>query len=310
MPTWILGLFFLCGFLLVFGLAHVFLSRPLFVDSRLAQIAGQAARRQKHPGTAAAARSALRRAARALLFEVSRVLPVGKPSAKLRQRMAMAGLHEPEAAQVFVGMKLVLGLGLFFLYNAFSLAGRAPRGQAFILSLLLSGVGFLLPNLWLSRRTRRRREAIRRSLPDFVDLLIICVEAGQGLDQALARVGREFKASDPVFSQELHILNLELRAGKSRADALRNLYARSGVEELKSLAAMLIQGDRYGVSIAHSLRVFSEGLRTSRRQAAEEAAAKTAVKIAFPLVLFIFPALMLIVLGPAVLRLLTGAVWK
>ncbi len=310
MPTWIFSLFFLCGFLLILGLACVFLSGQTLVDARLAQISGQTPRKSKRPGTAAATQSAPRQVARALLFEVSRFLPIRKPAPQLRQRMAMAGFYEPEAARVFVGAKLVLGVGLFVLYNALSFVGHAPRGRAFLLSLLLFAIGFILPNLWLSRRTRRRRDAIWRSLPDFVDLLIICVEAGQGLDQALARVGWELKASHPIFSQELHILNLELRAGKSRAEALRNLYGRSGVEELKSFAAMLIQADRYGVSIAHSLRVFSEGLRTSRRQAAEEAAAKTALKIAFPLVLFIFPALMVIILGPAALQLLSGAFWK
>lgn len=151
-----------------------------------------------------------------------------------------------------------------------------------------------------------RRKAVNRALPDFVDLLIICVEAGQGIDQAMARVARELETSHPIFSPELHIMNWELRAGKSRAECFRNLYARTGVEDLKSFAAMMIQADRYGVSFGHSLRVFSETLRTIRRQAAEEAAAKTTVKVAFPLVLFIFPALMVIILAPAVLHLMAG----
>ena len=195
---------------------------------------------------------------------------------------------------------------MFFLYTSLALAGPGAKGQGMTFAIMLGLLGFLMPNIWLSRRIRKRQVAIEQSLPDSIDFLIICVEAGQGLDQAMARVEQEMEYSDPVFSRELHIMDIELRTGKSRADALRNLYARSGVEDLKSFAAMLIQADRYGVSMADSLRVFSESMRTKRRLAAEEAAAKTTLKIAFPLVLFIFPALLLIILAPAIIQVMGG----
>ncbi len=310
MPIWIVAFFFLFGFLLIVGLAFVIKPPKSLTDIRLAQVTaaraeGAAVARQKGPGAAAAVRSSTRRTLRNLLFTVSEFLPVKSQSPKLMQRMAKAGFLGVESAQIFVGTRLVLAAGLFFFYNGLSFA-KGPTGQTFLFSLIMVGLGFILPNVWLNRRITTRQKAIFRALPDFVDLLIICVEAGQGLDQALSRVGRELEVSHPIFSRELNILAWETRAGKSRAERLRNLYERSGVEDLKSFSAMLIQADRYGVSLSRSLRVFSETLRTTRRQGIEEAAQKTTIKIAIPLVLFIFPALMLIILGPAVLQLLAG----
>ena len=149
---------------------------------------------------------------------------------------------------------------------------------------------------------KRRQHRIRLSLPDALDLLVVSVEAGLGLDQALQRVGEELAFAHPELSDELRLINLELRAGKARSEALRNLAERTGVDDLSSLAAMLIQTDKFGTSVARSLRVHSETLRTKRRQRAEEAAAKTGVKMVFPLVFCIFPAIWVVTIGPAAIK--------
>lgn len=307
MPVWIQGLFFLSGFLVVLGLVGAFSAPPGFVESRLAQIAGQVAPKAARPGSSAVTRSALRRLFRTLSLGVLRSRLMRKSNPRARGRLVRAGFHAPEAAHIFLGARLASGLAFFVLYHVLSLLSGAPAGGAWLFSLLLGALGLLLPGLWLSRRARARKVAVHRSLPDFLDLLTICVEAGQGIDQALDRVSREILTSHPVLGRELHILGLESKTGKSRTEALQNLHERVPVEDLKSFSAMLLYAERYGVSIADSLRIFSDTLRTSRRQAAEEKAAKTSIQISVPLVLFIFPALMLIILGPAALQFLKGA---
>jgi len=155
--------------------------------------------------------------------------------------------------------------------------------------------------LW---KVSRRKLQLRRGLPDVLDLLVICVESGLGLDQAIMKVAQELRITHPELSDELQLVNLEMRIGKTRIDALRELARRTGLEDIKSLVAMLVQTDRFGTSVAQSLRVFSDELRVKRRQRAEEMSAKTSVKMVPPLVFFIFPALMVVILGPAVLSLL------
>jgi tight adherence protein C len=171
-----------------------------------------------------------------------------------------------------------------------------------LLSLGGAALGYLLPNIVLARLAGRRQHRIKLSLPDALDLLVVSVEAGLGLDQALQRVGEELAFAHPELSDELRLINLELRAGKARSEALRNLADRTGVEDLSSLAAMLIQTDKFGTSVARSLRVHSDTLRTKRRQRAEEAAAKTGVKMVFPLVFCIFPAVWVVTIGPAAIK--------
>ena len=171
-------------------------------------------------------------------------------------------------------------------------------------ALILVGagiVGFLLPELWLTWRVKKRQHRLRLALPDVLDLLVICVEAGLGLDQAILRVSQELKVAHPELSEELQLVNLEMRAGKTRLEALRELSSRTGVDDIKALVAMLIQTDRFGTSVARSLRVHSDSLRIKRRQRAEEMAAKATVKMVPPLVFFIFPALFVVILGPAVI---------
>ena len=170
------------------------------------------------------------------------------------------------------------------------------------MALLGAGLGYVLPGVVLARLAKRRQHRIRLSTPDALDLLVVSVEAGLGLDQAIQRVGDELAPVHPELSEDLRLINLELRAGKPRAEALHNLAARTGVDDLISLVAILVQTDKFGTSVAAALRVYSDVLRTKRRQRAEEAAAKTAVKMVFPLVICIFPAIWIVTLGPAAIK--------
>ena len=170
------------------------------------------------------------------------------------------------------------------------------------MALGAAGAGLPAPGIVLARMEKRRQHRIRLSLPDALDLLVVSVEAGLGLDQAIQRVGDELAFAHPDLSDELRLVNLELRAGKARAEALHNLGERTGVDDVISLVAMLVQTDKFGTSVAQSLRVHSETLRTKRRQRAEEAAAKTGVKMVFPLVFCIFPAIWVVTIGPAAIK--------
>ena len=190
--------------------------------------------------------------------------------------------------------------------HRFDAMAKAPRSVVarpnIMLALGALGVGYVLPGMLLARMAKRRAHRIRLSLADALDLLVVSVEAGLGLDQALTRVGSELAFAYPELSDELRLINLELRAGKPRAEALRNLADRTGVDDLSSLVTMLIQTDKFGTSVAQSLRLDSETLRTKRRQRAEEAAAKTGVKMVFPLVTCIFPAIWVVTIGPAIIK--------
>jgi len=159
-------------------------------------------------------------------------------------------------------------------------------------------------DMWLTWRVSSRQARLRRGLPDALDLLVICVEAGLGLDQALLKVSQDMKISHPELSEELQFVNLEMRIGKTRIDALRELARRTGLDDIKALTAMLIQTERFGTSIAQSLRIYSDDMRIKRRQRAEEMSAKTSVKMVPALVFFIFPALMVVILGPAIITLM------
>ena len=167
----------------------------------------------------------------------------------------------------------------------------------------LSALGYYLPNVVLARKIALRQRELFESFPDAIDLMTVCIEAGLGLDAAMVRVGEEMRLRSNTLADELHLVSLELRAGRTREQALRNLGLRTGVEEIEALASMLIQADRFGTSIAASLRVHSDTLRTTRRLRAEEAAAKIALKLLFPLIFCIFPSLMLVLLGPAFINI-------
>jgi len=172
-----------------------------------------------------------------------------------------------------------------------------------LLTVLAALIGFYLPVLWLRIRIARRKEEILRGFPDALDLLVVCVEAGVGLDAAINRVGEEMRLSNKVLSEEFRLLSLELRAGKLRRDALRNFALRTDLEDVSSFVTLLIQTDRFGTSVAQAVRVQSDFMRNRRHQRAEEMAAKLPVKLVFPLILFIFPSLFVVILGPAVIRI-------
>jgi tight adherence protein C len=221
-----------------------------------------------------------------------------KEMGSLRLRLVQAGFRRDEALTIFFGIRVAFALALFVVFST-SLISR-PN---ILVALGGLGMGYVMPGMLLARMAKRRAHRIRLSLADMLDLLVVSVEAGLGLDQALQRVGAELAFAYPELSDELRLINLELRAGKPRSEALRNLADRTGVDDLSSLVTMLIQTDKFGTSVAQSLRVYSETLRTKRRQRAEEAAAKTAIKLVFPLVLCIFPALFVVILGPAMIQI-------
>ena len=217
---------------------------------------------------------------------------------KLQRRLVAAGYRNNEALIVFLGIRVACAAILFAL-----LATPLFVRPNIVLAFGGAGLGYLLPNIVLARLEKRRQHRIRLSLPDALDLLVVSVEAGLGLDQAVQRVGEELVFAHPELCEELRLINFELRAGKPRTEALHNLGERTGVDDVISLVAMLVQTDKFGTSIAKSLRVHSDTLRTKRRQRAEEAAAKTGVKMVFPLVLCIFPAIWVVTLGPAVIKI-------
>jgi len=216
---------------------------------------------------------------------------------KLQKKLVCAGYRNKEALTIFMGIRLAASI------TAFGIASSPLVGRPNVfLAIGVAAVGYLLPSMGLGRIAKKRQHRIRLSLADVLDLLVVSVEAGLGLDQALQRVGDELSSTHKDLSEELRLVNLEMRAGKARSEALRNLADRTGVDDLTSLAAMLIQTDKFGTSVAQSLRVHSDTLRTKRRQRAEEAAAKTGVKMVFPLVFCIFPAIWVVTIGPAAIR--------
>ena len=215
----------------------------------------------------------------------------------LQQRLVAAGYRRHEAIWIFLGIRVGFAVTCFLVATVPAIF-RANVGVA----LAAAAVGYMLPGLVLARVARKRQHRIRLSLPDALDLLVVSVEAGLGLDQAILRVGDELALAHPELSDELRMVNLELRAGTARVDALHNLAVRTGVDDVSSLVAMLVQTDKFGTSVAQSLRVHSDTLRTKRRQRAEEAAAKTGVKMVFPLVFCIFPAIWVVTIGPAAIK--------
>ena len=206
---------------------------------------------------------------------------------------------------LFFGMKVFLAILLvvIFFIIKISMLKIMTSLNFMLLSVTLALIGFYLPNLWLRLKIARRKEKIIKSFPDALDLMVVCVEAGVGLDAAIYRVGEEMKLSNKVLSEEFKLLSLELRAGKQRGEALRNLALRTDLEDVNSLMTLLIQTEKFGTSIAQALRVYSDSMRTKRYQRAEEMAAKLPVKLVFPLVFFIFPSLFIVILGPAAIRI-------
>lgn len=237
----------------------------------------------------------------ALLNRLGSMLPSGKKDAATKRELTMAGYRSEHSLQVFYGARLVSVAGAFLL----ALALHAGDGNPMMHVLLLiggAGIGWRIPGFLLKKRVAKRQECLKLSLPDALDLIIVSVEAGLGLDQAIHFVALELHDAHPELCDELQLLGLEMRAGLRRADALREFADRTGEEEIQKLVAILIQNDRFGTSMAESLRTHSKYLRTRRQQDAEERAAKVGVKLVFPIFIFIMPSMMIVAAGPGLLQ--------
>ncbi len=231
------------------------------------------------------------------LLQALRVLPGRLGIAtndKLRKRFLAAGLRSPSSMDTYLAARLLAPITVLLFWSFF-------HQITFFWITLMVGGAYLAPDLWLSAVTKKRREQIRLGLPDALDLMVVCVDAGLGLDQALLRTGQELGTSHAVLAEELMQLNLEQRAGKPRIDAWRDMADRTQLETVKGFANMLAQSDRFGTPVSKALSTFADGLRKQRSQQAEEMAAKSTIKLMFPLVLFIFPSMFIVLLGPAAL---------
>jgi tight adherence protein C len=233
------------------------------------------------------------------LSRLSRALPKSRRElGQLRQRLGTAGYYDMSAAIYFSAARMVLPVVLtpvaFLMF---------PSADAWPLALALGALGYVMPDLWLRRETARRAKAITNGLPDVLDLMIVCIEAGSALDQSITKATEELEMTHPEITEELRLITTEIRAGKPRMEAFQNFAHRTGVEEVRSLVTMLIQTDRFGTSIAKALRVHSETSRTKGRQRAEERAAKVGVKLVFPLVFCVFPAVYAVTIGPAAIAI-------
>ncbi|MFC1610197.1 type II secretion system F family protein [Myxococcota bacterium] len=232
--------------------------------------------------------------------------PKGTTAVHLQRLMVQAGFRQDFVLPIFVAVKVILAVSLPFTFLTANHVLQLQHKYPMPVALILLAMGFLLPNLWLYTRVRARRKTISNSLPDGVDLLVTCLEAGLGLDAAISKVADEISLSAPLLSEELKTTFLEVQAGMARAEAFRRLADRTGVEDLRALSATLTQTELFGTSIANALRVQSEWIRTRRMQRAEERAATVAVKMTIPLIFFILPSLIAVIMGPAVVRIVTN----
>jgi tight adherence protein C len=282
----------------VVALVYALSPGEVSIATRLARLAGIAGPIENEPKFADRQKERVRDT----LASVGKMLPSASTEKASRTQLLMlrAGYRSPEALLAMRGVKLIFPIATLASVYFFGLY----KINAFLIPVVALVLGYLLPDMWLTWRVSVRQRKLRRALPDALDLLVICVEAGLGLDQALMKVSQDMKIAHPELSEELQFVNLEMRIGKTRIDALRELARRTGLDDIKALVAMLIQTERFGTSIAQSLRVYSDDMRLKRRQRAEEMSAKTSVKMVPPLVFFIFPALMVVILGPAIITLM------
>lgn len=292
--------------LIVFGIVcalawlAMMLFAPVALRTRLRRFSG------KSEATALESDGWVERVAKATQPLMKLSLPEeGWENSALRTRFMNAGWRTPVAPTLFFASKTVLALagpatiGVLVAASVIMLAGS----KLLLLLLLTATVGYYLPNMALNRIVRRRKREIFETLPDALDLLTVCVEAGLSLERAFVKVAGEIHIKSVTLAQELQLVLMEMRAGFSKEKALRNFALRSGVDDIDTLVAMLIQSERFGTSVGDSLRVYSENLRTKRRMLAEECAAKIGLKLLFPLIFCIFPTLLMVLLGPAVMQL-------
>ena len=276
-----------------------------------ARVKGESSNKGKPGKTPEKSHNSLRQS---LEYILERLGQVSKPKdqaqvSHIREKLVNAGYRKPKAPILFLGTRILLAvlMGVGFLAFGTEATKGMSSPYAFPGILVLCMVaGFYGPQLWLSSAISKRKELLVDGFPDALDLMVVCVEAGLGLDQAMARVGQEIIMGHKDLGEEFGLLNLELRAGLSREQALRNLVQRTDLEDIRSLVALLIQTDRFGTSIGQALRVHSDSMRLNRRMKAEEKAAQLAVKLMIPLILFIFPSLMVVIAGPGAIRLMNN----
>ena len=221
----------------------------------------------------------------------------------MQRRLIRAGYRGPNALKILYGIKAVLGVGFPLVASFLVLGSSAAQSNKVMIILGAAGAGFFGPNEYVRQAAKRRQKKIQKGLANSLDLMVVCVESGLGLDQAILQVAKELEHAHPEISHEFAIVNLELKAGKRRPEALRNLADRTGVEDLKKLVAVLIQADRFGTGVAQSLRAHSEYMRVQARQVAEEKAAKLGVKLVFPIFFCILPSLFVVTVGPVVMKI-------
>jgi len=279
--------------LMIFAFASAALAPGSSLQERLGVLLGRKAERAPRPAVQERMEQALE--------PLSKVLPRSmEDTSRTRSWLIQAGLREPSYVTMYYGLRVL------FLFAA-TLAVLLATGfslRRLPLAFLVGVLGYFLPRFFLKRLITSRQRVIRLALADALDLAVICVEAGLSLDQSLNRVGEELKHVHPVLSDELRLITLEVRAGKTRAEALRNFASRADIDDVRALVAVLLQTDRFGTSIAQALRVHSDALRTERRQRAEEAAAKTTIKMVPVLVFFVFPPLFFVIMGPPIIELI------
>jgi tight adherence protein C len=291
MPLLLVIVIFVTVVIGVFAFGAAAVTPSSVLGARLRALGGQ----QAQP---AEAKPAIRERIEQALDPLSKAIPLSPSDAsRTRRWLIQAGFRDAIDVNYYFGSRVLMAslgfiavLLLAGLNNPFLLIG-------------ITAFGFILPRFILKRMIKDRQNRIRLGLPDALDLTVICVEAGLALDQALMRVGQDLHHAHPDLSDEFHLVNLEMRAGKPRAEALRNLVDRTGVDDIRSLVGTLIQTDRFGTSVAQALRVHSDSLRTERRQRAEEQAAKTTIKMVPPLVIFVLPSIIFVTIGPAVIGL-------
>ncbi len=292
--TIVLGLCLFLGFLLLF---LFMLPRPSTESVLLEEVTREARRPEGESSTS----QSWRFPSADLLakpFTFLRRFIAAEPDPQLVRRLMLAGYRKPSHPDIFLGTRLalpaILGLSVALLV----------QGNTILFFFIAVVVAFFLPDFWLSHAVNKRRDRIKLSLPDCLDMLAICMEAGLGLDQGIVRIGHELRVSHPELSEELLQINFEQRAGVPRLAAWKSFADRANVESVRSFVAMLIQTDRFGTPISKSLGAFSDALRTQRRQLAEEMAAKTTIKLVPPLVFFIFPSMGIVTVGPAVITVM------
>lgn len=242
---------------------------------------------------------------RELLNRLGEKLPTSpKDVTVMQKRLIRAGLRGPNALKMLYGSKVALGIALPAVMTLATVGSSADVSNKTMAILAAAGFGFFAPNEYVSLMSKRRQKQMARGLPNALDLMVVCVESGLGLDQAILQVAKELEHAHPEISEEFALVNLELKAGKRRAEALRNLADRTSVDDLRKLVAVLIQADRFGTGVAQSLRAHADYMRVQARQVAEEKAAKLGVKLVFPIFFFILPTLFVVTVGPVAVKIM------